>query len=397
MFRTIRRTAAALALGLIGAVTAGCAPSPTADIACAWPIVANRDALNAAYPDAGATYFAMRYRLTPGQRLELRGSFPFARYTSFITYGLGGSAVDVLADRDIAPDAGSSNPFVNPAASTDPTQRRYTVIVDPNVWPAVADNSLATAASPGSVTSGTVIQRIYVPDDAGDTRGGVPLPSVVVRNADGSTVIVPPCGSQAPDPSLVDLISAFGPATDQPALDPPLMVRPLNVGGLYANPDNVYVAGVFAHEAGRVLVVRGRAPTFPDTAAGEPVTTPSQLRYWSMCTNEYRKPYPVTDCATDADTVIDAGGDYTYVVSTPADRPANATTANDVTWLDAGSTSVNGLLILRHMLPDPSFTESALGVAPGAAAATTMGPYAPVARFCATATFETGGPAACGF
>ena len=385
------------AVALFGALALACVPSPNADITCAWPVIANRDELNVAYPDAGATYFATRYRLSPGQRLEMSGSFPFARYTSFITYGLNGSAIDVLTDRDIDADPGSSNPFLDPGASADPAQRRYTVHVDPAAAPGDGDNTLAPSASTGSMANGTVIQRIYVPDDAGDVRGGVPLPSMVVRNADGSTVAVPPCSTQRPDPGLVDLISLFGPPTDQPAQDPPAMTRPAAVGGLYANPDNVYVAGVIDHQPGRVVVVRGRAPSFPDTAAGEPVTTPTQLRYWSMCTNEYRKPYPVTDCATDAETVLDANGDYTYVISTPADRPATATAANGVTWLDWGSTAVDGVLILRHMLADPGFAESASGVAPGAPASSSMGVYAPVARYCASTTFDAGGVAACGF
>ena len=45
--------------------------------------------------------------------------------------------------------------------------------------------------------------------------------------------------------------------------------------------------------------MRGKAPTFPDTRAGQPVTGNEQVRYWSMCTNEYRKPYPVSFCKRD--------------------------------------------------------------------------------------------------
>ena len=393
MIRTIRRL---LAVAVVGTAAVACAPAPNADIGCAWPVIANRDVLNVAYPDAGATYFATQYRLVPGQRLELRASFPFARYTSFVTYGVNGSAVDSLADIDIASDPGSDNPFTNPGASGDPALRRYTITVDPNAAPGGAGNVIAPLASPGTMAIGTIIQRIYVPDDAADVRAGVPLPSIVVRNADGSSLNVPACLTQSPDPALVGFVNAFGPATDQPALDPPFVARPLGVGGLYANPDNTYVAAVVAHQPGRVVVVRALAPTFPNTRAGDPPTQASQLRYWSMCMNEYRKPYPVTGCAADDETALDSGGAYTFVISTPADRPTNATVANGVTWLDWGSTSVNGVLIMRHMLPDPSFTQSALGVAPGAAASTTMGPYAPVARYCSKTTFESGGTAAGG-
>lgn len=396
MVRTITRLAAPMALALVAGLTSGCAPSPDADIGCAWPIAADETQSNVAYPDTGATYWATRYRLVPGQQLRIEGTYPFARYTSLVTYGANGSAIDHLADRDIAADAGSDNPFASTPASTDPAHRRYTVTVDPNAWPGGTDNVIAPVAPPGSTANGTVILRIYVPDDASDPAGGVPLPTLSVRNADGSTVAVPACPTQAPDPGVVDLINLFGPATDQPALDPPLVARPLTVSGLYANPDNTYVAAVVAHQPGRVLVLRGRAPSFPDTEAGQPATTPSQLRYWSVCMNEYRKPYPVTSCATDAQTALDPSGDYTIVVSTPADRPANATTAEGVTWLDWGSTAVNGLVIVRNMLPDPTFAEAAQNVAPGAPASSSMGVYAPVARYCSTADFESSGAAACG-
>lgn len=396
MHRTFRLGVAALVVGVVAGTLTSCVPSPNADIACAWPVIANREALNVAYPDAGATYFATRYRLAPGQRLELRGAFPFARYTNFVTYGVAGNAVDSLTDRDIEPDPGSDNPFATPGASTDPAHRRYTVVVDPSATPGGDDNTVAPAASPGSIVNGTILQRIYVPDDDADVHGGVPLPELVVRNADGSTVPVPACADQRPDPTVTDLLNLFGPATDQPAYDPPRVNRPASVGGLFANPDNVYVAAVLAHQPGRVVVVRGRAPSFPDTRAGDSPTEATQLRYWSMCMNEYRKPYPVTDCATDAETTLDGGGDYTYVVSTAADRPTTATDEHGVTWIEWGSTQVDGLLILRHMLADPSFSESASSVAPGSPAAPTMGVYAPRVAYCERTTFDAGGAAACG-
>ena len=34
-------------------------------------------------------------------------------------------------------------------------------------------------------------------------------------------------------------------------------------------------------------------------ASAFPVMAGGQLRFWSLCTNEVRKPYPVTDCAPD--------------------------------------------------------------------------------------------------
>ena len=172
--------------------------------------------------------------------------------------------------------------------------------------------------------------------------------------------------------------------------------RPVTVAGIYPNRDNAYLASIAAHQPGRVIVVRGKAPTTPDTQAGQSPATPSQLRYWSFCTNEYRKPYPVSYSAIDHEAPVDGAGHYTIVVSTPADRPANATTADGVAWVDWGSTSVNMLMAFRHMLPAADFTETVKNVAPGQLASEVMGEYTPVATYCDVATFEAGGATACG-
>jgi hypothetical protein len=44
------------------------------------------------------------------------------------------------------------------------------------------------------------------------------------------------------------------------------------------------------------------------TRATEPITGAEQVRFRSMCTNELRKPYPVTDCAADDETELDDDG-----------------------------------------------------------------------------------------
>jgi len=203
-------------------------------------------------------------------------------------------------------------------------------------------------------------------------------------------------GATVADSAVVDLINTFGPPTNVPAENPPVFKRPANIGGLYTNPDNTYIGAVAAWAPGKVLQVSGRAPTTPDTQAGASPAAPAQLRYWSVCTNEYRKPYPVTECAYDAEVPLDGSGRYTIVTSTAADRPANATTADGVAWLNWGSTAQNMVMIARNMLPAAGFTTSVFDVAPGAAATTAMGAYAPVAVRCSTATFEAGGAAACG-
>jgi len=410
--------------------TSGPAPvaGPTAapGTACGWPSKADKATLNVAYPDTAATYWATSYVLAPGESLQLRGRYPDARYASLITYGPNGDAIGVLTDQDIQPDPGGTNPF----RGGGPAGGAYTATVRgdgqkaPNTVTAAAPSSTqpvstapfstatGTSAAPDragrstmvgtgtagaiGVVSGTILYRVYLSHTAGDPTGGAGLPAIEVVHADGSTTNVATCANPGANPAALAIIDANGPATNTPAPAQPVFIRPkAGSANLYPNPDNVYVVTILHHTPGKVVVVRGRAPTFPNTAKGAKVTGTEQVRYWSLCTDAYAKPYPVSFCVADQDVVIGADGLYTFVVSTVADRPANATAANGVTWLDWGDTTVDNLLLMRHMLAAKDFTESAINLAPGTLASTTMGPYAPAGVYCDASTFAQGGPAAC--
>jgi hypothetical protein len=91
--------------------------------------------------------------------------------------------------------------------------------------------------------------------------------------------------------------------------------------GAFPNVFNAYVSAVVKYQPGRIVVVRGQAPRFPDTRNGVPVTTPQDLRYWSLCNNNHAFPYPVVDCKADFQTARDSQGFYTYIVATPEDIP----------------------------------------------------------------------------
>jgi len=390
--RPVRLLALAAAVAVLAGVTAACSAgggTPPAGLSCAWQYKTTKDTQNVAYPDTGATYWSMDLNLIAGDSVILHGTFPDARYMSFTTYSLTGTAIDRVTDRDITPSSGSLNHFADPAAAPGGS---YTLDLRSDVSTGTPDNILSTGGAIGAV-----IYRSYVSGVPGDPTGGSGLPSVSVRRSDGSVVPVANCATPGADPNVLDLINVFGPATDVPAQDPPVFKRPTALGGLFANPDNAYVAAVSAHQAGKVVVIRGKAPTTPDTLAGDsPAEAGNQARYWSMCTDEYRKPYPVNECVFDSQVPLDANGYFTIVASTPADRPATADTAHGVAWLDWGSTNQDMLLIMRHMLADPSFTQSVFTVTPGLPATSTMGAYAPLTARCTVATFDAGGATACG-
>ena len=146
--------------------------------------------------------------------------------------------------------------------------------------------------------------------------------------------------------------------------------------GFLSNRDIAYVFAPTSRGFGKVLVLRGRAPTFADTRPG-PAVMPSgeQLRYWSFCQYEPAT-QRVIDCRSDDRVSVGADGRYTIVVSTPEDRPASARAECGVTWLPWGP-QTQGLLIYRHMLPDPSFAQAIQNVPEPGAEQTVMGDYYP--------------------
>lgn len=387
---------------------------------CAWAAKAGRDVQNIAYPDTSATYWSLTYSLAKGERLVLRGQFAHARYQSLITYAPTGGAIKVLSDRDTLPDRGSTNPFRGGPPSATP--RRYTAVI---AAPGGSGTNLLDAAPAGTPSAsspttelsreqrqaltravgsggahgvrGTLIYRVYVPTTPADPTGGVGLPAVWLASDHGSTR-VRTCARPSASPYGLAIVDRYGPATNGTVPSTPVFIRPNGptANNLYPDPDNVYVATLVRHRAGQVVVVRAKAPTFPDTRAGASITGDEQVRYWSLCTNEYRKPYPVTACKRDDQTVLDGAGDFTFVISTPADRPSNATAAHGVTWLDYGNPNLPSLLLLRNLLASSTFPESAANLPRGALASSTMGAYAPRGAYCSRSTFQAGGAAACG-
>jgi hypothetical protein len=139
------------------------------------------------------------------------------------------------------------------------------------------------------------------------------------------------------------------------------------------------------------------------------VTAPQDLRYWSLCNNTNVFPFPVVGCKADFETALDGQGFYTYVVATPEDLPANAATDPTVTVLPWGSKLVENALLLRNMLPSPTFHQATQDVkatpncssptVPPAQAAVcaqeVMGAYYPSAFYCETQMYEAQGWQGC--
>ncbi len=421
------RTLVAVAGATIGVLAAF--PAPSSAIAleetCILPLTRfDSGTLNILYPDEAAQYWTAGYLGLPGTRVRIEGQYPHSRYMSFNAYDPLLRPVDALSDVQIQPDSGSTNPFAG-GANRNAAQRDYTVYIEGGAKPASpASNTIYT----GDLNlAGAFIYRIYIPDAGQDEFGGVGLPRAFLEipglgdleiSLLDCSRLSKPSGQQLNDifsslgsSSQLDIVSPGGypnpeftkfvnlgvaavgvifgsPGTEEirDALQGPL-VDLAGSGGFASNIDNAYVSAVINRSFGQVAVVRARAPTFADTRGGA-ATMPAgvDLRYFSMCQNEAATQRFIA-CRSDDQTAVDQNGYFNYVISTAPERPSNARLECGFTWMPWGPVA-RGLLIYRHMLPDPGFTES-IQNATFRNERATMGEYLPTVSYAKTrADFE---------
>ncbi|MEA2496720.1 MAG: hypothetical protein QOJ29_4631 [Thermoleophilaceae bacterium] len=367
------------------------------------------DTINVLFPDSSAQYWTGSYRALPGTHIRIDGIYPYARYTSWNVYDPILRPFTHKADVDIAPDAGSANPFLPGANRRTPVeQRHYTLFItfDPDFKP--GPNTIYVDPSKNPVCFFTL--RVYVPDRGLDVTGGVGIPQVTWQpNSEGAPAVTSPC-RDTQKPSISAITQAYA-QQDGPDTGPPVPGQPqpkwhkftnlcqagddlffdnpygdslpdsgqspcsnFGSGGFLSNMDNAYVYTGFNRSYGKLLVLHGKAPTFARTYP-RAHTMPSgvQLRYWSICQNDpYNQRYVA--CLRDDQVKLDKDGFYTIVVSRPVDRPACAKN-----WIPWGPQPW-GTLIYRHMLPDPGFS-GAIQRASYGTEQSSMGDYYPSARY----------------
>jgi hypothetical protein len=404
------------------------ASSPSDPQSCGWLFRLSGDQANVAFPDAAARYWVAQLPIPPGSHLEATGDFPHARYISFITYDAATRAIDGIADNEIAPDPGATNPFVTGAARTA-VSRSYKVYVRNELMPTDAGGNPQRAQNtvyterPEQPTKtsrptqmATVIYRVYEADRNLDITGGVGLPKLSLVSDDGSRrEEIPNC----PDHSLpstgavTDGLAGSGPGAGNDRIpstklggrNPPVWVKYTNAangvangvlnndrtgdtpvwpvardatnlppsGGFLENVHNAYMTTFDTAAFGDVLVFHAKAPTTPHTFGAEAVMGTGQLRYWSMCSNTSSTQFLA--CVKDDDVALDATGSYTVVVSTAANRPAGANGSCGIGWLPKGPLP-SAPIILRNMLPDPTFAQ-AIQQATQGTEEVTLGAYYP--------------------
>lgn len=374
--------------------------------------------------ETNATYWIASYQALPGTRIRIEGEFPYSRYTSWNVYDTRARPADAIADFRLRPDAGSFNPFL-PGADRTRRPRRYELLVNFSAKPRSPprNNLYAGRDEDGNPNfAGLLVLRVYIPDRGRDRKGGVPLPRVTLEPAAGSGPALPTDACrrfQAPYPPVIDdavrssegTPDVTGQSTAFPGRSPPVWTKFTNFSeaftevllnnqtgegfqdeadrlptnrsgsaGIFANKDISYVFTGTSQGFGRVLVVRGRAPTFPNTRPpARFFPTGKQLRYWSFCQYEPAS-QRVIDCRSDDRIAVNRQGFYTVVVSTPRNRPSNARAGCGVTWIPWGPFK-QGLLIYRHMLAASSFRQAVQRVPEPGEEKRVMREYYPSGRY----------------
>lgn len=371
-----------------------------ADIGCSWYGESDQRDVNVGAPDLDAEYLYAPLDGLAGSQIEITGSYPHARYLSFTLYGQNQQAQTSIYDAQIAADPGSHNPFTGPVRPGQATN--YTVhVLFENAPSHPAPNTLYAGPATGTNAVGFMVLRIYIPQSAASPSGGVPWPQVSVLSADGSlefregacATIAPSTGAAywkayaAEDPSPGQATPADG------TTSPPQWTRSFSNG--FGNQQNSYLQVLVSHHWGQIVVSHFRAPTFPNTSAGQPVYGRHDVRYWSVCTYDSTGT-AVFGCVPDYRAPQDRGW-VTFVVSPAGQRPSNATAAQRVSWLPWGP--ANEIQVMeRNMLPAASFTGASQRIAVPADnpdAARIMGHYYPTSAYCSVATFQRGGWQAC--
>ncbi|MGJ7513742.1 hypothetical protein ACSFE6_05310 [Pseudomonas baetica] len=391
---------------------------------------------NAAYPDAATAYWGAMFKTPEGAKLELKGQFPHSRYISFISYDEKGVPLESVADYLIKPQPGSTNPFVVGAAR-DGKQRDYRLTV--------LDEARSGEESIGQLEGGgvgrplhaptsqagqqIVLYRIYASDKGLHPTGGVSVPEPVLTLKDG-TVLEGQQACQAlqaqqpprlnvaaiglPKSQYLSLLNQPGKPDTWPAQETPEWHIQLDrkaligmytgeidpnarrsEGGFFPNLDNQYIRTIVNNRFGDVLVIRGKAPTTPNTFHGDKRMGGGEMRYWSMCSNQGFANTRVNDCVFDENVPLDAKGYYTIMVSKKKDRPRVAHTECGIAWLpiaddgDGVKDPDVAVVQLRNMLTSPEFKNGVNSVAKDSDIASVMGEYAPKGTYLQRNIVET--------
>ena len=388
--------------------------------------------INVAYPDSNVYYWAAAFSMPEDSILEIKGDYPYSRYMSFFSYNERGKPIGSLTDFQIQSEA--TNPFILGNQRSD-FSRSYSIeVLNENPSANVSENidnfnGNILFTPEYKKNQQLIVYRIYLPDKDIDITGGVKLPQPMLTLSDGTKLE----GKQTcealntsqplqvsfdalgiPPNEYRELISQPDKPDTWPAHNPPKWFiqldrksligmytgeidpnAPRSEGGFYPNLDNQYIRSILNRKHGKVLIVRGKAPTTPKTYFESSSTKEVNLRYWSLCSNQSFVNTRVNDCLFDEEIPINKNGFYTIAISREEDRPRNAVNECGIAWLpmaDDGDGMFDDdvtIIQFRHLLPSNNFEHSIQKVKRQDQLEEIMGPYMPKARYLMPNQVET--------
>ncbi|MEM0932373.1 MAG: hypothetical protein AAGJ12_07895 [Bacteroidota bacterium] len=138
-------------------------------------------------------------------------------------------------------------------------------------------------------------------------------------------------------------LSVNGRAANQPK---PASYEPHATGCNYTG----YLLAGMSIKKGKVFVLSGKLPTFPDTRNQGKTMKAAQCRYWSITTYDAAFPFSKVKglentSIMDDEIVLNENREFIIVYSRAEDRPANATRENGITWVDWGHTDTQAITL----------------------------------------------------
>lgn len=306
--------------------------------------------------DFNANYYVFPYEVDPDTEIVIKGQFPYARYMSFTLTGQIDTVIANAPDRELIPDPGSTNPFL-PGADWDADNRNYTIKIRSTAPPQGSEHFVLGAGNntfyagtlkDGSPNSfGFIGLRIYVPSLGYDKTGGVGLPKITYCAAKKdckNTNIVGTFNNTTPPENPLNPAKVSNKETwsnhcsDMVGPDCDLTWSRIGVIAtriLQPDLNTVYTISDQIHrDPGKLLFIRWKAPTFPDTNHNIGIIGNEDMRYWSM---SFVTRVALLGLYTlgDFQAIIDKQGYVNLVISFGAPRPSRVTTENGFTWINA--------------------------------------------------------------
>ena len=322
-----------------------------------------------AFPDKASRYDSLVFKNDTGDfsALKITGEFPYARYFGLNVYDFD-DATDIaaMADFEIIPDEGSTNPFV-PGADRQSESRRYTVYIvkQGEDRPEGAKNVIVL---PEGIKHPSIFTRVYRPDRGIDSLGGVGLPRVEVLRADLTPGVLPSYGIQQdqilPKAKMFIMNEDLGKTweiTKQFSGNRVVFHR-VSDASLFPNAHNEYIVAPLPQDyANKVAIIRlENVPTFEHTYEGGAIKGGTQVRYWSFCTGGLGTTRTV-ECLNDDQIKVNHDGSAVIAIAPFfLKHKIDSLGWNHMRW----GALLKPIILHRHMLADPSFDERIGNVSP---------------------------------